>query len=133
MLFIYMHKRGQNISLSIINVSKRKEQYLAFLIFNTGISEIIWVDNILLIFTLTLSKIKLILIPFMAFNRLSPESEKWKKINVLTALPRDTNVAPRKRHKHPIDARNPCDKASVFSFCNIMYKAVNMLNFTLRK
>ena len=76
MLFIYMHKRGQNITLSIINVSKRKEQYLAFLIFNTGISEIIWVDNILLIFTLTLSKIKLILIPFMAFNRLSPESEK---------------------------------------------------------
>ena len=76
MLFIYMHKRGQNISLSIINVSKRKEQYLAFLIFNTGISEIIWVDNILLIFTLPLSKIKLILIPFMAFNRLSPESEK---------------------------------------------------------
>ena len=74
--------------------SKKQEQYSAFLIFNTEISEIIWVDNILLVFTLMLSKIKLILIPF---NRLSPESEK---INVLTALPRDTNMAARKRHKH---------------------------------
>ena len=73
MLFIYIHKRGQNISLSIINVSKRQEQYSAFLIFNTEISEIIWVDNILLVFTLMLSKIKLILVPF---NRISPESEK---------------------------------------------------------
>ena len=59
MLFIYIHKRGQNISLSIINVSKRQEQYSALLIFNTEISEIIWVDNILLVFTLMLSKIKL--------------------------------------------------------------------------
>ena len=91
---IYIHKRGQNIILSIIIVSKKQEQYSAFLIFNTEISEIIWVDNILLVFTLMLSKIKLILIPF---NRLSPESEK---INVLTALPRDTNMAARKRHKH---------------------------------
>ena len=73
MLFTYIHKRGQNISLSIINVSKRQEQYSAFLIFNTEISEIIWVDNILLVFTLMLSKIKLILVPF---NRISPESEK---------------------------------------------------------
>ena len=59
---IYIHKRGQNIILSIIIVSKRQEQYSAFLIFNTEISEIIWVDNILLVFTLMLSKIKLILI-----------------------------------------------------------------------
>lgn len=87
----YIYTRGDRILAShIINVSKRQEQYSAFLIFNTEISEIIWVDNILLVFTLMLSKIKLILVPF---NRLSPESEK---INVLTALPRDTNMAATK-------------------------------------
>ena len=41
------------------------------------------------------------------------------KEDVLTALPRDTNMVAKKRQEHPIDARNPCDKASVCSFCNL--------------